>query len=76
MGWERAKKSRVDDPWWNGFLGQRRFDGVFAGGRRCGLDLILASFVGGQHAQLGGEMQKKPGLFAFMRRVEEGHSLA
>ena len=37
---------------------------------------ILASFIGERLAQLGGEMQKTPWLFAFVRRVEEGHYLA
>ena len=37
---------------------------------------ILASFIGGPLAQLGGEMQETPWLFAFVRRVEEGHYLA
>ena len=37
---------------------------------------VLASFIGGRLARLGGEMQKTPWLFAFVRRVEEGHYLA
>ena len=34
---------------------------------------ILASLIGRLFAQLGGKTQKIPWLFAFVRRVEEGH---